>query len=102
MEIKMSEYFFGLGPGHLPEEINELDVLKEERCILVNYVEPGTRYTRHWFAGPNRGNPFDQQMADRVLEAVDQYLNDSYSEYYYGDSYNDDSYDDEFYYDEDE
>lgn len=59
----MSEYFFGLGPGWLPAKADR--IAQKHGAVLVNYTEPNG-YKRHWFAGPNRGAPFDQQMADAV------------------------------------
>jgi hypothetical protein len=76
----MSEYMFGLGPGWLPDEAD--DIAKKHGAGLVNYTDaqcncghgcpPHTceKSRRHWFAGPNRGNPFDQDMAEAVLNEV--------------------------------
>ena len=59
----MSQYFFLLGPGHLPRQAHE--IARQHDAALVNYTEPrGER--RHWFAGQNRGAPFDSRMASRV------------------------------------
>jgi hypothetical protein len=63
----MSEYLFGSGPGHLPQAA--ADAAEKAGAILVNYTEPyGEK--RHWFAGPSRGSPFDENLRDRVLAAV--------------------------------
>lgn len=63
----MSEYFFGLGPGHLSSKVER--AAEEAGGTLVNYTEPsGER--RHWFACPNMGAPFDQDRAERVLTAA--------------------------------
>ena len=60
----MSEYFFGLGPGHLPRRADR--VARRHGAWLVNYTEPNGR-KRHWFACFNRGHPFDRLTSDAVL-----------------------------------
>ena len=76
----MSEYFFGLGPGWLPKRADK--IARKHGAYLVNYTDaqcscgygcrPYTckRSRRHWFAGPNLGSPFDQQMANAVLNEL--------------------------------
>ena len=60
----MSEYFFGLGSGHLPRRADR--VAKKHGAWLCNYTEfDGQK--RHWFACVNRGHPFDRATADAVL-----------------------------------
>ena len=75
-----SEYFFGLGPGHLGRR--EARIAQKHGATLVNYTDPqcvcgggcvmgecpGSR--RHWFAGPNRGEPWDRRLAARVALAL--------------------------------
>lgn len=64
----MSEFFFGLGPGHLPAKANV--IAKRHGAWLTNYREPGKQGAdakRHWFACRNRGAPFDRAVADAVL-----------------------------------
>jgi hypothetical protein len=76
----MSEYLFGAGPGHLSAKVAR--IAKQEGAVLNNYTDPGCSCgygcnagckanRRHWFSIPNRGNPFDQQRAERVLAAVE-------------------------------
>lgn len=66
----MSEYFFGLGPGHLSEDARR--IAKLHGADLVNYNDPGTGARRHWFTGPNRGEPFDRQLAAEVSGALEK------------------------------
>ena len=61
------EYLFRLAPGHLPDRADE--IAREHGACLVNYTEPNG-HERHWFAGPNRGQPFDRQLADKVNAAL--------------------------------
>lgn len=79
--MRMSEYMFGLGPGWLPKQVAK--IARKHGAELVNYCDPGCKCgygchnncpacRRHWFAGPNRGAPFDRQLADKVLTAVGQ------------------------------
>lgn len=62
----MSEYYFGLGSGHLPKRADKI-ASKHDAC-LVNYTEPGTGVKRHWFATRNYGHPHDQATAQAVIE----------------------------------
>lgn len=75
----MSEYMFAAGPGHLSKRAAR--AAKALGADLVNYLEPGCRCgrgcsrdcpagKRHWFAGPNRGEPFDSSLARQVMAAV--------------------------------
>lgn len=63
----MSEYFFGLGKGHLSKKVEK--IAEKHGATLVNHTEPGG-FKRHWFAIPNRGSPFDQAKASEVLAAI--------------------------------
>lgn len=76
----MSEFFFGLGKGHLGKRAAE--IAKRHGAMLVNHIDPGCKCgrgcadncpacKRHWFAAPNRGNPFDQRVRDAVLAALE-------------------------------
>jgi len=59
----MGNFQFLLGQGHLPKKANK--IAQKHGAELINYTEPnGNR--RHWFAGPNKGNPFDAQLANDV------------------------------------
>lgn len=64
----MSEYMFGLGPGHLGERARK--IAKTHGVELVNYTEPRGE-KRHWFAGPNRGAPFDERLARDTMTALE-------------------------------
>lgn len=76
----MSEYLFGLGPGHMPKRADK--IARKHGAGLVNYTDPGCSCghgcerncpakRRHWFAGPNRGEPFDSRMANDVMSALE-------------------------------
>lgn len=62
-----SETFFGLGEGHMPEQAEQ--IAKKHGAALVNHTEPDGR-ERHWFAGINRGNPFDAALAEAVMGEI--------------------------------
>jgi hypothetical protein len=60
------EHTFGLFRGHLSAGLVEAVERRYPRVRVVNYTEPrGER--RGWFAGPNRGEPFDRNMATEVM-----------------------------------
>jgi hypothetical protein len=61
-------YLFGCGAGHLPAKAQR--IAAKFGADLVNYTEPRGR-KRHWFAGPNRGQPFDQQLSRDVMAALE-------------------------------
>lgn len=71
----MSEYMFGVSHhrptihGKRPATIRRKlqDIAELHGCTFIEANIPGTGYQR-WFAAPNRGNPFDQQLSDRVYE----------------------------------
>jgi len=75
-----NEYMFGLGPKHLPRRVSR--IAKKHGAVLVNYTDPGCRCgygctsgecpacQRHWFAGANRGEPFDSALARAVLDEI--------------------------------
>lgn len=65
----MSNYCFGLHSGHLTARANT--IAKRHGAWHVNYTEPrGER--RGWFACPNRGAPFDGDIARAVMADIDQ------------------------------
>ena len=72
----MNEHFFGLGPGWFPQQADA--IARRHGASLVNHTDPGCKCghgcrdncpacKRHWFSGPNRGEPFDSAMASAVL-----------------------------------
>ena len=63
----MSEYFFGLGPKHLPKRIAK--IAERHDAWLVNYTEPNG-HKRHWFACRNMGEPFDSDRANKVMDDI--------------------------------
>lgn len=68
----MSEYMFGTGSGQLTDDASARidEIALRYDCTIVNPNLPGEGY-RYWFAGPNRGNPFDQKMAENVWGALE-------------------------------
>ena len=77
---KMSEHMFGLGSGHLPKLADK--IASKHGARLVNYCDPGCKCghgcakecpecNRHWFAGPNLGEPFDSEMARAVMADIE-------------------------------
>ncbi len=76
----MSEYFFGLGDGWLPKRADK--IARKHGALLINYADPGCKCghgcagtcpacKRHWFEGPNRGEPFDRQMGTAVMADIE-------------------------------
>ena len=77
-ENNMSEYIFGSGSGWLPKKADK--IAREHGASLVNYCAtecncgwgcaphdcPASK--QHWFAGPNRGEPFNSAL-DRAVMA---------------------------------
>lgn len=70
----MSEYIFGVGPGHLSDTVDA--AARELGACLVNHTEPGCecghgcrdscpQRRRHWFTVPNLGN--GAQVAERIM-----------------------------------
>lgn len=73
----MSEYMFGEGRGSVAEKTaRRIDkIARKHDCCFISAMIPGDGH-KFWFAGPNRGHPFDQAMARAVtadLEAVGLY-----------------------------
>lgn len=77
----MSEFFFGLGRGHLPKQADR--IAKKHNSHLVNYTDPGCSCGRgcstgcksnrkHWFATTNRGEPFNSQTATVVISELEK------------------------------
>ena len=72
----MSEYLFLLGYGHLGKRAEK--IAGKHGVDLINYYDPGCRCknggcrnhcpatARHWFTGPNRGEPFNSKLAAAV------------------------------------
>ncbi len=61
-------YFFNLGEGHLSEQACQAAEAAGAR--VVNHVEPNGR-RRHWCEVPNRGSPWNEQAAARVMAAIE-------------------------------
>lgn len=62
-------YFFGLHDGHLRAAADK--IAKKHGAEHVNFTEPTGR-ERGWFAGPNRGEPFDSLLASVVMADIDK------------------------------
>jgi hypothetical protein len=63
----MSEFHFHLYRGHLSAKLIRAVESEFSGVSVVNYTEPRGE-KRGWFNGPNRGHPFDNQLAKRVGE----------------------------------
>ncbi|MFN7305715.1 MAG: hypothetical protein ACK5TQ_03940 [Acetobacteraceae bacterium] len=66
----MSEYFFCVHFGHLKAEADK--IAKRHGAYHENYTEPGTGTRRGWFGCRNRGQPFDQQVANAVMADIEK------------------------------
>lgn len=70
----MSEHFFGLGRGEVPDELAEQveQIAARHDASFVRYDDPAEG-PRFWFSCQNLGHPFDKATADAVkadLEAA--------------------------------
>lgn len=76
----MSEFMFGDGSGWMPTRADR--IARKHGAILVNYADPGCRCgygcvddcpecKRHWFEGPNYGEPFDSELARDVMAEIE-------------------------------
>jgi hypothetical protein len=70
--VAMSEYMFGVGHRKPPrKKVSAIEkVAKRHGCYFVEVNLPGTGY-QNWFAGPNRGCPFDENMERRVMHDLE-------------------------------
>jgi hypothetical protein len=68
----VSDYFFGLGRGYVDKVTRARadDIAAEHGAWFVLVDLPGEGW-RYWFAGPNRGEPFDRDLARAVLDELD-------------------------------
>lgn len=68
----MSEYMFGVGRGRVDGEIVDKvqEVAEKHDCDFVHGYFPGDGF-RYWFAGPNRGHPFDREMGRAVIDDLE-------------------------------
>lgn len=64
----MSEFMFGVVQRKMSKaEIATHEKAAEEHgCVFIYGHFPGDGY-KGWFAGPNKGSPFDGQLANRVF-----------------------------------
>jgi hypothetical protein len=67
----MSEFMFGVSREKPTRKAAKLmnRIAERHGAYLVEVQLPGTGYQR-WFAGPNRGNPFDEAMARAVYDDI--------------------------------
>lgn len=63
----MSQHCFGVSRVRLSKTDSKKanEIADRHGCDFIEVVLPGIGYQR-WFAGPNRGFPFDDQMAKAV------------------------------------
>jgi hypothetical protein len=74
----MSENTFGLHRGREEEGVVETKdrICREEGGYGYCYADlPGEGW-RGWFSAPHRGQPFDRDLARRVLERVEREIDD--------------------------
>lgn len=72
----MSEYMFGVSRGREPRaQVETKDrICKEEGGTGYVYADiPGTGM-QGWFTGPNQGEPFNRQLANRVSARAAEWL----------------------------
>lgn len=69
----MSQYMFGVRRGTLPAAtVRKIErVAKRHGCTFVGPVSIPGNGTQSWFAGPNRGAPFDDAMARAVFDDLE-------------------------------
>ena len=73
--MKMSDYYFLVGKGHLGKRADQ--IARKHGAVLINHTDPGCgcgygctydcpENRRHWFCCPNLGEPFDSATARAV------------------------------------
>ena len=71
----MAEHMFGVRVRNGRTAGRERDrreaIADKHGCTWVEIYEP-TGQWKSWFAGPNRGHPFDRQMEERVMAEVQE------------------------------
>ena len=67
----MSEYHFGYGHGRLsPQEYQRIaDIIRKHGMTITNAKRPGEGWV-YWFAAPDRGEPFNDELAKAVMAEV--------------------------------
>ena len=77
----MNEFLFGLGAGWLPKSAGT--IARQHGAKLANHtsaqctcgygcpIDTCKASRRHWFAGPNRGEPFNRQLSAAVMADID-------------------------------
>lgn len=68
----MGEYLFGVGRGRVTEaRAEQIDaVASKYECSFTFANIPGNG-PKYWFAGPHRGEPFNDEMARNVIAACE-------------------------------
>lgn len=63
----MNEYMWGYGQGELSKTRGEkIDrIARKHGAAFTNPCMPGRGHV-YWFAGPNRGEPFDRELSAAV------------------------------------
>lgn len=69
----MSEFMFGVGrKPPTRRSASRIDkIARKHGFCFVEARLPGTGY-QHWFAGPNRGFPFDDRNAEAIWAALEK------------------------------
>ena len=65
------EHLFGLHEGHLGPEADR--IAEKHEATHTNHVEPGG-LKRGWFSCDNRGEPFNSQTANAVMNEINKRL----------------------------
>lgn len=72
----MGEFMFGVRDAEETKRLSKPSNLRKIRKIEKEYAVSWTAYEgpekrlRSWFSGPNRGEPFDRQLAASVFAAM--------------------------------
>jgi hypothetical protein len=67
-----SEFLFGSGRNKpSARDAKRIDAIaRKHGAVFVQATLPGTGY-QHWFAAPNRGEPFDSALARAISEELE-------------------------------
>lgn len=71
--MTMAQHMFGCGRGRINNKIatRANEVARRHGAVLNNINNPGQGWI-YWFAGPNRGDPFDRAMANAVRDDLER------------------------------
>lgn len=70
-EDRIMPMLFGVGHARVAEKTADKanTIARKHGCWFIN-IKDGNTY-RYWFEGPNRGEPFDGQMAAAVMASIE-------------------------------